>query len=82
MRTKAESRTLAKVLSILPAPKHHLPQFSTVKRKACKQSISAIFFGTHSNFIRAVPQIFCQVNRPKTFSKLIMKRTGYLVPLG
>ncbi len=44
MRIKAESRTLAKVLSPLPAPKHYLTQFITVEKSTCKQGISAIFW--------------------------------------
>ena len=65
MRTRKESCTLAKMLSLLPAPKRYFTPISTVKKGTCKRRISASFLGTRTIFIRAVPEFFCRVNRPK-----------------
>ena len=58
MRTRKESCSLAKMLSLLPAPKHYFTSLSTVEKGTCKQRISAPFLGTRTVFIRAVPKIF------------------------
>ena len=52
------------MLSLLPAPKHYFTSLSTVEKGTCKRRISATFLGTRTIFIRAVPKIFCRVNRP------------------
>ena len=62
MRTRKDLCTLDKMLSLLPAPKHNFTPLSTVEKKTCKRGISAIFFGTLTIFIRAVPNFFCRVN--------------------
>ena len=62
MRPKEQSRTLPKMLSLLPVPKHFLTPLSTAEKKTCKQDISAIVFGTCTIFTRAVPKISCSVN--------------------
>ena len=62
MRTRKDLCTLDKMLSLLPAPKHNFTPLSTVEKKTCKRGISAIFFGTRTIFIRAVPDFFCCVN--------------------
>ena len=62
VRTRKDLCTLDKMLSLLPAPKHNFTPLSTVEKKTCKRGISAIFFGTRTIFIRAVPNFFCRVN--------------------
>ena len=53
-----------KMLSLLLAPKHDFTPLSTVEKGTCKRRISATFLGMLTIFIRAVPKIFCRVNRP------------------
>ena len=61
---RRESCSLTNMLSLLPAPKHYFTSLSTVEKGTCKRRISATFLGTRTIFIRAVPKIFCRVNRP------------------
>ena len=84
-----ESCSLAKMLSLLPAPKHYLTPLSTVEKGTCKQRISASFLGTRTIFIRALPKIFCLVNGPPLPCQIRVARQNlpclialpYLIPI-
>lgn len=57
MCAKEELRTLSKMLSLLPLPKHYFTPLSTEEKRTCKRGIGAIFFGTRTIFTRITRKI-------------------------
>jgi len=50
--------------------------FSTKENGMCKRGYHATFFGTRTNFIRAVAKIFGSVNRP-LFPSILFLQTAF-----
>ena len=63
MISRAEP-TFSKNLSPAPEPKRYFTVVSMAEKRMCKRGIRAIFFGTRTSFIRAVPKNFRSVNGP------------------